>query len=129
MGKKAGFDVLQPTAKEKSRKVEPKKIKRETVDDKLPVFMAPKVDDPYAKTNVKDTADGDHAVDDDDQVTTKVSSDSGSSEEQIAKSLKKSRNRSLTKKAQKSVLWVAVVTGVVFVGKRLASVVLGRGML
>lgn len=129
MGKKAGFDVLQPTAKEKSRKVEPKKIKRETVDDKLPVFMAPKVDDPYAKTNVKDTADGDHAVDDDDQVTTKVSSDSGSSEEQIAKSLKKSRNRSLTKKAQKSVLLVAVVTGVVFVGKRLASVVLGRGML
>jgi hypothetical protein len=62
-------------------------------------------------------------------VTTKVSSDSGSSEEQIAKSLKKSRNRSLTKKAQKSVLLVAVVTGVVFVGKRLASVVLGRGML
>jgi hypothetical protein len=128
MGKKAGFDVLQPTAKETSRKVEPKKIKRETVDDKLPVFMAPKVDDPYAKTNVKDTADGDHAVDVD-QVTTKVSSDSGSSEEQIAKSLKKSRNRSLTKKAQKSVLLVAVVTGVVFVGKRLASVVLGRGML
>ena len=83
---------------------------------------------PMQRQTSSDTAAWDHAVEDD-QVTTKVSSDSGSSDEQIAKSLKKSQSRSLTKKAQKSVLLVAVATGVVFVGKRLASVVLGRGML
>ena len=131
MGEKAGFDVLQPIVKEKSRVVmEPDKIKRESIDDKLPVFMAPKVDDPYAEINVKhdDTA-GDMNADKDNQVTTNGSSDSSSSDEQVAKSLKKSQSRSLTKKAQKSVILVAVATCAVFVGKRLASVVLGRGML
>jgi hypothetical protein len=122
MGEKPGFDAFQPTVKKESIAVKPKKVKRETLDDKLPIFMAPKVDDPYAETKVSVQGD-------EEEEATEISNQPAS-DEQVAKSLKKSRrSRSITNKAQKSVVLVAVATGAVFVGKRLVSVFLGRGML
>lgn len=52
-----------------------------------------------------------------------------SSVEQVAKSLKKKSNPSLAKKVRKSTVLVVLATGAVVVGKRLAVVVIGRGLL
>lgn len=120
MGKNPGFDtILKPNGKKKSRAVESDDVS-ETVTDKLPVFMAPKVDAPFAEQTKAAKVE----IDAEEQVP-HVSSD----EEQVAKSLKKSPGFSLTKKARKSVVLVAVATSAVFVGKRLATLLIGRGML
>ena len=131
MDEKTGILSSKATVTEETSKsaVPSEKSDIDSSNADLPVFYAPVVDDP-CETETEKVASlslvSSTGTDSDEDVTEGASTDS---DEQVAKTLKKTASPSLTKKARQSVLLVALATGAVVVGKRLASMVIGRGML
>jgi len=120
--------VFRPIVKEETKVLEPDASTKSDEDltdvsndssAELPVFFAPVVDDPYKKSKIAPVS---IASEEPDEVVT-----SPETEAVVAKSLKK--RPSLKKKARKSVVLMALATSAVVVGKRLATVVIERGML
>ena len=113
---KTGQTVQPLRVKDETTVTKMQRTKKVENVDNLPVFYAPVVDDPFETTKPASTA----STDSDEQVAPT------DADKQVAKSLKK---KSGSKKAQKSVLLVAVAAGVVVIGKCLVSIAIGRGMI
>lgn len=119
---------IQDQARDMTRKRMDEKVGFMT-DGDVPAFIAPTETGTKVATRTVSTSpttiSSDAPTTGQDTVT---STSSSSSDEQVAKMLKKS-NSSRLKRARKSVVLVALTTGVVVVGKRLAALLIGRGML